>query len=133
MDRVRSGKVIPWRHYVPYFICNRSGHARFNRSDGPKNSSNHPRRFFRVDGQRDGANSAAPADGFEERDGTNSATPADGFEERNGANSAASADDFEKREGTNSAAPADDCEERDGTNSAASPDGFEEQYNALVS
>jgi hypothetical protein len=89
---VRSGKYSPRRHYVPYFIGNRSGHARFNRSDGPKNSNYDPRRFFRVDGQRYGANSADTlekrhstdsADALEERDGTNSAYTV----ERNGSDS----------------------------------------------
>jgi len=78
MDRVRSGNHSPRRRYVPYFIGNCSSIARFNWSDGPQNSSNHPRRFFRVDGQRNGANSA---DALEEWYGTDSA---DTLEERNG-------------------------------------------------
>jgi len=77
-DRVRSGKNSPRRHYVPNFIGNRSSIARFNRSDGPQNSSNHPRRLFRVDGQRYGASSA---DTLEERHGTGSA---DALEKRHG-------------------------------------------------
>ena len=92
MDRVRSGNHFPRRHYVPYFYSNRSGHARFNRSNGLKNSSNHPRRFFRVDGQRYGAN---PADALEEWYGTDSA---DALEERNGTDSA----DTLERDGSDS-------------------------------
>ena len=92
MDRVRSGNHSPRRHYVPYFIGNRSSIARFNWSDGPQNSSNHPRRFFRVDGQRYGASSA---DTLEERHGTGSP---DTMEERH---STSSADSLE-RYGTSS-------------------------------
>lgn len=90
---MRSGKYSPRRHYVTYFIGNRSGHARFDWSDGPQNSTNHPRRFFRVDGQRYGASSA---DTLEERHGTGSANA---LEERH---STSSADSLE-RHGTSSA------------------------------
>jgi hypothetical protein len=129
---VRSGNHSPRRHYVPYFIGNLSGHARFNWSNGPKNSSNRPRRFFRVDGQRNGTGSAASADNGEERDGTSSAASADNGEERDGTSSAASADDGEERNSTSSAASADDGEERNSTSSAASADGSD-LSNALVS
>ena len=90
---MRSGNHFPRRHYVPYFYSNRSGHARFNWSDGPKNSSYDPRRFFRVDGQRYGASSA---DTLEERHGTGSP------------------DSLEKRHSTSTADPL----ERYGTSSA---------------
>jgi len=91
MDRVRSGNN-PRRHYVPYLIGNHSGHARFNWSNGLKNSSNHPRRFVRVSGQRYGASSA---DTLEERHGTGTA---DAVEEWHGASSA----DAMERYGTGS-------------------------------
>jgi hypothetical protein len=90
---VRSGNFLPRRHHVPNLIGNRTGHARFNWSYGPKNSINHPRRFFRVDGQRYGANSA---DTLEERHSTDSAYA---LEERYGANSA----DAVERNGADSA------------------------------
>jgi len=78
---VRSGKYSPGGLYVPYFIGNLFGHARSNWSDGPKDSSNHPRRFFRVDGKRYGSDSA---DTVEEWHGANSA---DALEERYGSDS----------------------------------------------
>jgi hypothetical protein len=89
---VRSGNHFPRRHYVPYFYSNRSSHARFNWSDGLKDSGYDSRRFFRVDGQRYGASSA---DTLEERHGTGSP---DALEERH---STSSADSLE-RHGTSS-------------------------------
>jgi hypothetical protein len=130
MDRVRSGNHSPRRHYVPYYIGNLFGHARFNRSNGPENSSYDPRRFFRADGKRNGTGSTASTGVFEERNSTSSAASADSCKERNGASSAASADGCKERDGASSAASADvDSKERNGTSSAASA----ESSNGLVS
>ena len=75
MDRVRP-EVNPRRHYVPHFNGSTLGHVGSGRSDGLENSSDHARRWFRVDGQRYGASSA---DTVEKRHGTGTA---DAVEER---------------------------------------------------
>lgn len=75
MDRVRP-EVTPRRHYVPHFNGSTLGHVGFGRSHGLENSSDHARRWIRVDGQRYGASSA---DTVEKWHGTGTA---DAVEER---------------------------------------------------
>jgi hypothetical protein len=57
MDRV-CPEGNPRRLYVQHFNGSTLGHVGIGRSDGLENSGNHPRRWFRVDGQRYGASSA---------------------------------------------------------------------------
>jgi hypothetical protein len=76
MDRVcREGQPSE-ALYVPHFNGSTPSHAGFVWGNGLENSSDHARRWFRVDGQRYGA---SPADTVEKRHGTG--TP-DAVEER---------------------------------------------------